>query len=92
MWVRCIEHAAPPIHDHRFGACDLPDRPTREETDTRCRWETDSLSPFGRTCCSGCPHRFCRNERQRMNKTANRDERRAGRREARRYLRGGDDD
>jgi hypothetical protein len=50
MWVRCAEHNPRPVHDHRYGTCDLPPNPTREDADTRCLWEHPE---FGQTCCSG---------------------------------------
>ncbi|MEK8173954.1 hypothetical protein NKH77_48485 [Streptomyces sp. M19] len=74
-----------PIHDHRVGSCDLPPRPTREDTDTRCRWYPDVLL-FDHSCCAGCQRRSCVKESQEMARTANRKERYAGRREARRVL------
>lgn len=92
LWVRYAEHGPRPVHDHRDGACDLPPRPGREETGTRCRWEHPDALLFRRTCCSGCSRRGCVGERQRMTKAANRRERYAGRREARRYRTGEYDD
>ncbi|MGR3933118.1 hypothetical protein [Streptomyces sp. BRA346] len=86
LWVRHAEHNPRPVHDHRYDACDLPPRPTREETDTRCRWEDPAALLFARTCCSGCGRRGCVREVQRYDKARNRGERYAGRREARRYL------
>jgi hypothetical protein len=80
------EHNPRPIHDHRYGPCDLPPHPTREETDTRCRWEDPGALLLARTCCSGCSRRGCVKEWQRMVKTSNRKERYAGRREAHRYV------
>jgi hypothetical protein len=88
LWVRHAEHNPRPIHDHRYGPCDLPPHPTREETDTRCRWDDPGALPFGHTCCSGCNDRSCIKEWQQMVKTSNRKERYAGRREARRYAAG----
>lgn len=82
LWVRSIEHNPRPAHDHRHGGCDLPPKPTRERTETRCRWEPGMLL-FGGTCCSGCGKRSCTKEQQRMVKGHNRKERYAGRREAR---------
>lgn len=78
--------APPPAgpHDHRYGACDLPPHPTGEDSDTRCRWEHPGALLFGRTCCAGCTVRSCVKERQQMGRAANRKERYAGRREARR--------
>ncbi|MFE0103587.1 hypothetical protein [Streptomyces sp. NPDC059009] len=86
LWVRHLEHHPRSVHDHRFGACDLPPTPTQEDTDdTRCRWEHPGALLFGHSCCAGCTVRSCNKERQGMNKTANRKERYAGRREARRF-------
>jgi hypothetical protein len=92
LWVRHAEHNPRPIHDHRYGPCDLPPHPTRKETDTRCRWEHPGALLFGHTCCSGCNDRSCIKEWQQMVKTSNRKERYAGRREARRYAAGEDSD
>lgn len=38
-WVRVRDGRShtEPLHDHRFGECDLPDTP-EVTTDTRCRW------------------------------------------------------
>lgn len=91
LWVRFAEHHPRPVHDHRHGSCDLPPAPTPQDTHTRCRWYPDTLL-FGRTCCSGCMRRTCTKERQGMNRTANRKERYAGRREARRLTTGQDTD
>jgi hypothetical protein len=92
LWVRHIEHDPRPIHDHRYSACDLPQAPTREDTDSRCRWEYPVMLLFGGTCCSGCVKRACVKERQEFAKIANRRERYAGRREARLFAAGPDDD
>ncbi|WP_049579057.1 hypothetical protein [Streptomyces sp. SBT349] len=91
LWVRHAEHRPRPAHDHRDGPCDLPPRPTRGDTDTRCRWENPGTLLFGHTCCSGCAKRGCVKEWQRLTRTANRKERYAGRREARRFATGEDD-
>ncbi|MFE7295625.1 hypothetical protein [Streptomyces sp. NPDC057579] len=92
LWVRHAEHGPRPVHDHRYGACDLPPEPTREAPDTRCRWEHPGMLLFGRTCCSGCHARGCTREWQRFVKAGNRKERYAGRRAARRLAAGGDGD
>ncbi|MGI5352710.1 hypothetical protein ACQEU8_31690 [Streptomyces sp. CA-250714] len=84
LWVRHAEHAPRPVHDHRFGPCDLPPRPTRVPSDTRCRWEDPGVLLLGHTCCAGCHRRGCVKERQGMIREENRKERYAGRREARR--------
>ncbi|MFG2530526.1 hypothetical protein [Streptomyces sp. NPDC048516] len=88
LWVRYAEHDPRPVHDHRYGACDLPPDPaqTAEAPDTRCRWEHPGTLLFGRTCCSGCSVRGCVRERQQMARQSNRKERYAGRREARRFV------
>ncbi|GGL60788.1 hypothetical protein GCM10010129_00370 [Streptomyces fumigatiscleroticus] len=91
LWVRYTEHSPRPTHDHRYGPCDLPPRPAREDAGTRCRWEPGMLL-FGYTHCAGCQRRSCIAERQEMDKAANRKERYAGRREARRILLTGDTD
>jgi hypothetical protein len=83
MWVRYTEHNPRPIHDHRFGPCDLPSHPTRGDEGTHCQWQAPHVLPGG-TCCAGCNSRCCRREWQLMVKVANRRERYAGRREARR--------
>jgi len=88
LWVRYAEHNPRPIHDHRYGGCDLPPSPTQEVTDTRCRWEHPGALLFGSTCCSGCQRRACVKERQGFVRTGNRRERYAGRREARRFIAG----
>jgi hypothetical protein len=85
LWVRHLEHAPRPIHDHRFGPCDLPPAPTREATGTSCHWEPGSHF-FSGGCCAGCNVRGCIKERQRMNSTANRRVRYKARQEARSYL------
>ncbi|NJQ00372.1 hypothetical protein [Streptomyces zingiberis] len=59
LWVRHAEHDPRPVHDHRFGPCDLPPRPAREETGTRCRRQRPDALLFGHTCCSGCTRRGC---------------------------------
>ncbi|MGW3013083.1 hypothetical protein ACWC9R_30305 [Streptomyces sp. NPDC001219] len=92
LWVRHAEHRPRPVHDHRYGACDLPPRPTHEKTDTRCRWEDPGTLLFGGTCCAGCHARACVRERQQMVKEENRRERYAGRRAARRFATGEDSD
>jgi hypothetical protein len=92
LWVRAVEHNPRPIHDHRYGACDLPPNPTWEDADTRCRWEHPGALVFGHTCCSGCGERSCTKERQQLDKISNRKERYAGRREARRLATGEDGD
>ena len=87
LWVRYAEHNPRPVHDHRYGACDLPPSPTQEATDTHCRWEPGALVS-GRTCCSGCHRPTCVKEWQGYVKTSNRKERYAGRREARVFVTG----
>jgi hypothetical protein len=81
MWVRCAEHNPRPVHDHRYGPCDLRPKPTREDPDTRCRW---TYSQFGATCCSGPNGRAAKKERGDMNRADNRKNRHAARRETRR--------
>lgn len=88
LWVRHAEHDPRPVHDHRFGECDLPPRPVREESGTRCRWSRPDVLLFGHTCCSGCNRRGCVREWQRMVKAGNRRERYDGRRLARRAAAG----
>jgi hypothetical protein len=88
LWVRYAEHNPRPIHDHRYGVCDLPPRPTNETTGTRCQWEDPYALVFGSTCCSGCQKRTCIKEWQGSVKSTNRKERYAGRREARRFVSG----
>ncbi|WP_329180534.1 hypothetical protein OG754_37890 [Streptomyces decoyicus] len=92
LWVRYAEHHPRPVHDHRHGACDLPPNPTREDGDTRCRWEHPGTLLFGSTCCSGCKVRSCIKERQQMVRADNRKDRYAGRREARLSVTGEDSD
>ncbi|GAO08002.1 hypothetical protein NCG97_35245 [Streptomyces lydicamycinicus] len=92
LWVRHAEHHPRPVHDHRYGACDLPPHPAQEDTDTRCRWEDPGMLLLGRTCCAGCNVRACIKERQQMVKADNRKERYAGRRTARRFVAGVDRD
>ncbi|AOS64250.1 hypothetical protein [Actinoalloteichus hymeniacidonis] len=89
LFVRFREHRPQPDHDHRFGACDLPPAPTRETTDTRCRWIESLRVGF---CCQGCKIRGHIKERQQWDKHENRKQRYAGRRAARRYAAGGDFD
>ncbi|MFI0715946.1 hypothetical protein ACH4SK_36095 [Streptomyces inhibens] len=79
-WVRHAEPSPRQVHDHRYGACDLPPRPTRETTGTLCRWEDPGALLFGSTRCAGCQAHACVRERQEMARTANRKERYAGRR------------
>jgi len=86
LWVRHLEHNPRPIHDHRFGPCDLPASPTREPSDTHCHWEP-AAHFFTGTCCAGCNVRSCIKERQAMNTASNRKSRYKGRQEARRYTR-----
>lgn len=74
-----------PVHDHRHGDCDLPPRPAREDTGTRCRWVTTLMALISRPCCAGCKIRSHIRERQEWARAANRRERYAGRREARRF-------
>ncbi|MEI5133405.1 hypothetical protein RB199_15995 [Streptomyces libani] len=88
LWVRHAEHNPRPVHDHRYGACDLPPHPTQEDADTRCRWEDPGMQLLGRTCCAGCNDRSCVKEWQEMVRAGNRKERYAGRREARRFAAG----
>ncbi|GAA2096487.1 hypothetical protein GCM10009801_66130 [Streptomyces albiaxialis] len=93
LWVRSREHDPRPVHDHRFGPCDLPPRPTRETTDTRCQWEHPESMLFGRaTCCAGCNKRSCYKEWQDMVRSENRKDRHGARRAAheaaRRYATG----
>lgn len=92
VWVRHAEHDPRPVHDHRFGGCDLPPRPMPEGSDTRCRWERPEAHIFGHTCCSGCHDRVCVAEWQQYVKAGNRRERYAARREARRFRDGEVDD
>ncbi|MGW8374897.1 hypothetical protein [Streptomyces sp. ODS28] len=85
LWVRCAEHASHAEHDHRFGPCDLPPRPSRGDGETRCRW---SYAWFGETCCSGAHGRAAKKEWGRWRRAANRRDRYAAREEARRAARG----
>ncbi|MGK5545431.1 hypothetical protein ACSNOH_11960 [Streptomyces sp. URMC 127] len=80
LWVRHKEHRPRPVHDHRFGACDLPPRPTRDASGTRCQWEHPGALLFRHTCCSGCGVRGCRKERRLEARARNRKQRRAVRR------------
>ncbi|MFC4496150.1 hypothetical protein ACFPA8_18660 [Streptomyces ovatisporus] len=83
--VRHAEHDPRPVHDHRFGACDLPPDPLTQDAETRCRWEGPAAHLFsGANCCAGCKVRSHIRERQEWKKAGNRRERYAGRREARR--------
>ncbi|MEU8995776.1 hypothetical protein ACGFSD_13315 [Streptomyces caniferus] len=85
LWVRHAEHHPRPVHDHRYGACDLPPHPARETAPTRCRWEDPARQLlFGGTCCAGCKVRSHIKERQEWARAGNRRERYAGRQEARR--------
>ncbi|GLU46285.1 hypothetical protein [Nocardiopsis ansamitocini] len=79
LWVRQREHGAVPVHDHRFGTCDLPPQPLREDASTRCRWESPEALLMGHECCSGCHKRGCTAEWQAYNRTANRRRRHADR-------------
>ncbi|MEU3310817.1 hypothetical protein [Nocardiopsis sp. NPDC006832] len=72
LWVRRREHAPTAMHDHRWGDCDLPPAPTREEPTTRCRWEHPDSMLFRRGCCAGCHKRGCTAEWQAFNKDGNR--------------------
>ncbi|MFD8921339.1 hypothetical protein ACFV0Y_26505 [Streptomyces sp. NPDC059569] len=83
--VRFTEHTPRPVHDHRYGPCDLPAGPMWEDTDSRCRW---GYSDFGRTCCSGPNGRAAKKEWGEMNRARNRKDRYAARREARRFATG----
>ncbi|MDJ1135846.1 hypothetical protein [Streptomyces iconiensis] len=92
-WVRSVEHGSRPAHDHCYGPCDLPPRPTRpphptrpeQDAVTRCYWD---FSWFGNACCSGPHGRAASKEMGRMNRADNRRDRYAARREARRLLTG----
>ncbi|RSO12171.1 hypothetical protein DMH18_06625 [Streptomyces sp. WAC 06783] len=88
LWVRHAEHGPRPLHDHRYGPCDLPPHPTREAADTRCRWEHPGTLLLGHTCCAGCQRRGCTKEWQAYVRSANRKTRHEARREARRYATG----
>ncbi|MEV5598462.1 hypothetical protein [Streptomyces sp. NPDC052496] len=92
LWVRHAEHGPRPVHDHRYGPCDLPPHPTREPAATRCRWEDPGMLLFGRTCCAGCPKRRCVKEWQGLVKAGNRRDRYAARQAARRDVTGADRD
>lgn len=81
LWVRRAEHKPWPVHDHRFGPCDLPSKPTRERTDTRCWWPSGW---FCWTCCAGPNGRAAKREMGVMNRAENRRNRYAARLEARR--------
>ncbi|RAJ69132.1 hypothetical protein K378_02022 [Streptomyces sp. Amel2xB2] len=81
LWVRCAEHEHRAVHDHRRGPCDLPPRPPRKDTGTRCRWE---YTWFGTSCCSGPNGRAAKKEWGEMNRARNRRDRYAARRAARR--------
>lgn len=41
-----LAHLATPVHDHRFGDCDLPGSPLLE-TSSRCTWEPSASALFG---------------------------------------------
>ena len=84
LWVRHIEHAPRPIHDHRFGPCDLPPL-TRDPSDTHCHWPIGAIT-WGTTCCAGCQNRACIKERQALNRSTIRKSRRAARLEASRSV------
>ncbi|WP_030370450.1 hypothetical protein [Streptomyces rimosus] len=88
LWVRHAEHGPRPLHDHRYGPCDLPPHPTREAAGTRCRWEHPGTLLLGHTCCAGCQRRGCTKEWQGYVRSANRKTRHTARREARRYAMG----
>ncbi|KOT95762.1 hypothetical protein ADK86_17230 [Streptomyces sp. NRRL F-5755] len=88
LWVRHAEHSPRPVHDHRYGPCDLPPHPTREAAATRCRWEHPGALLFGHTCCAGCQRRGCTKEWQGYVRSGNRRTRHMARREARRYVMG----
>ncbi|KOG59020.1 hypothetical protein ADK76_16745 [Streptomyces griseoflavus] len=88
LWVRHAEHGPRPVHDHRYGPCGLPPRPTREAAATRCRWEHPGTLLLGHTCCAGCQRRGCTKEWQRYVRSGNRKTRHTARREARRYVTG----
>ncbi|MFG3258963.1 hypothetical protein [Streptomyces sp. NPDC048172] len=96
LWVRSRDHDPRPVHDHRFGPCDLPPRPTREATGTRCQWDDPSWMLFSRICCSGCNKRSCVKEWQDMVRTEKRrdrhEARRAAHEAARRFARGLEDE
>ncbi|MFC7330192.1 hypothetical protein [Marinactinospora rubrisoli] len=90
LWVRYMEHGPRPVHDHRFGPCDLPPSPAREDSGTRCRWEPAMLLAAP-TCCAECGVRCCSRERQVYAKIHNRRDRYAARRAARRFVTGLDE-
>ncbi|MCK1797144.1 hypothetical protein MTQ01_14170 [Streptomyces sp. XM4193] len=91
LWVRHLRHDPRPLHDHRAGGdCDLPPRPARAPSGTRCRWEHPETLLFRRGCCSGCHRRGCTREWQLLRKVSNRRERYEGRRIARDQLRTAD--
>ncbi|MEV4502449.1 hypothetical protein [Streptomyces klenkii] len=83
LWVRHKEHHPQPVHDHRRGPCDLPPRPTRWETGTRCQWEDPGAQLGSHTCCAGCGRPGCTKDQQREARNRNRKGRYAGRRQAR---------
>lgn len=82
LWVRFAEHNPRPVHDHRYGTCDLPSRVTRENADSHCRW---GFPEFGTTCCSGPNGRAAKKEWGEMNRARNRKDRYAARLAARRF-------
>ena len=84
LWVRFAEHGLRPVHDHRYGDCDLPPKLTREDADTHCTWQ----HAFGTTCCSGPNGRAAKKERGDMDRADNRKQRYAARLEARRIAAG----
>lgn len=55
-WVRVQDGRShtEPVHDHRFGECDLPETPA-VNTGTRCRWAWSCAGGGGNEC--GC--RIC---------------------------------
>lgn len=71
LWVRLREHAPLELHDHRWGDCDLPPAPTREEPTTRCRWAHPESMLFRHGCCAGCQKRGCTAEWQSFKDEAN---------------------
>ncbi|PRX99553.1 hypothetical protein [Allonocardiopsis opalescens] len=88
VWVRFLEHGPRPVHDHRYGPCDLPPALTREESGTRCRW----MPAIGQTCCLGPNGRAAKREMGDWRRAHNRRDRYAARLEARRYATGELDD
>ncbi|WP_432144441.1 hypothetical protein [Streptomyces sp. bgisy084] len=46
LWVRHVEHHPRPLHDHRYGACDLPPHPTQGDTAPAAGGRTPAC------CCS----------------------------------------